>query len=81
MSVISLRNVSKSFGVIDAIQDLSLTIGEGEFVVLLGPTGLFSKWSMRRIRATSSTRRAISRRFTPCTRRGKEIFLRTFICG
>ncbi|HFQ15359.1 MAG TPA: ABC transporter ATP-binding protein [Rhodobacteraceae bacterium] len=47
MSVISLRNVSKSFGVIDAIQDLSLTIGEGEFVVLLGPTGAGKTTTLR----------------------------------
>jgi multiple sugar transport system ATP-binding protein len=36
---VKLQNVSKSFGAIRAIRDLSLTIADGEFVVLLGPTG------------------------------------------
>jgi multiple sugar transport system ATP-binding protein len=36
---VKLQNVSKSFGAVRAIRDLSLTIADGEFVVLLGPTG------------------------------------------
>jgi multiple sugar transport system ATP-binding protein len=36
---VKLQNVSKSFGAVRAIQDLSLTVADGEFVVLLGPTG------------------------------------------
>jgi multiple sugar transport system ATP-binding protein len=36
---VKLQNVSRSFGAVRAIRDLSLTIADGEFVVLLGPTG------------------------------------------
>ncbi len=39
MAEVVLRSVSKSFGSIDAIKDISLTIEDGSFVVLLGPTG------------------------------------------
>jgi multiple sugar transport system ATP-binding protein len=36
---VKLQNVSRSFGAVRAIRDLSLTVADGEFVVLLGPTG------------------------------------------
>jgi multiple sugar transport system ATP-binding protein len=36
---VRFQNVGKSFGAVQAIRDLSLTIADGEFVVLLGPTG------------------------------------------
>ena len=36
MAGIELRNVRKSYGEVDAIRDVSLTIKEGEFVVLWG---------------------------------------------
>ena len=39
MSEIILNNVSKSFGSVRVIDDLSLTVGSGEFVVFLGPSG------------------------------------------
>ncbi len=39
MAEISLDNVSKSFGVVSVIHDVSLTIKDGEFVVFLGPSG------------------------------------------
>ena len=39
MSNISLQNVSKSFGSKTAVSNISLDIADGEFVVLLGPTG------------------------------------------
>jgi multiple sugar transport system ATP-binding protein len=39
MAEVLLQNVSKSFGVTRALQDVSLTIPDGSFVVLLGPTG------------------------------------------
>jgi multiple sugar transport system ATP-binding protein len=39
MAEVKLQNVGKSFGAVSAIRDLSLTIADGEFVVLLGPTG------------------------------------------
>jgi multiple sugar transport system ATP-binding protein len=39
MADIALSNVSKHFGKVDAVRDLSIEIADGEFVVLLGPTG------------------------------------------
>lgn len=37
--VLSLNNVRKSFGRVQAVNDVSLNIHEGEFVALLGPNG------------------------------------------
>ena len=39
MSEIRLENVSKSFGKVDIIKNISLKIEEGEFVVFVGPSG------------------------------------------
>jgi len=39
MAEVVLRHVSKRFGNIEAVRNLSLSIADGEFVVLLGPTG------------------------------------------
>ena len=39
MAGIALDRVSKKFGTVEVIQDLSLEIGAGEFVVFLGPSG------------------------------------------
>jgi multiple sugar transport system ATP-binding protein len=39
MAEISLDRVSKKFGSVEVIRDLSLEIGGGEFVVFLGPSG------------------------------------------
>lgn len=39
MSEVILSGLNKAFGQTKAIQDVSLTIGDGEFIVLLGPTG------------------------------------------
>jgi sulfate transport system ATP-binding protein len=36
---IRIENVSKSFSAYPALDDVSLTIGDGEFVALLGPSG------------------------------------------
>jgi multiple sugar transport system ATP-binding protein len=46
---ISLLNVSKRFGTVDAVRDLSLSIADGEFVVLLGPTGAGKTTTLRLI--------------------------------
>ena len=37
--MIRLERVSKSFGTVRAVQDVTLEIGRGEFVALLGPSG------------------------------------------
>lgn len=39
MAEVVLSGLSKAFGATRAVEDISLTIGDGEFIVLLGPTG------------------------------------------
>ena len=39
MPHVELQNLSKTFGVFQALQDISLTIEKGEFCALLGPSG------------------------------------------
>src|SRR5215467_6473732 len=36
---LSLRNVSKYYGPLAAVDDVSLAVGNGEFLTLLGPSG------------------------------------------
>src|SRR4051794_6356397 len=49
MADVSLRGVSKAFGDMQAVEDLTLTIKDGEFVVLLGPTGAGKTTTLRLI--------------------------------
>ena len=39
MTALSLKNVSKSFGSVEVLQDISLEVEDGEFVVFVGPSG------------------------------------------
>ena len=39
MGTISLKNISKSFGATEVINDLNLEIKDGEFLTLVGPSG------------------------------------------
>ena len=39
MAILELRNVSKSFGAIQAVSDVSCSIGKGEVVALMGDNG------------------------------------------
>ena len=39
MTALTLRNVCKSFGAVDVLKDISLTVEEGEFMVFVGPSG------------------------------------------
>ena len=47
MAEIQLAGVSKSFGKTAAVGDLTLTVGDGDFVVLLGPTGAGKTTTLR----------------------------------
>jgi multiple sugar transport system ATP-binding protein len=49
MAEVSLHEVSKHFGAIAAVRGLSLSIADGEFVVLLGPTGAGKTTTLRLI--------------------------------
>lgn len=49
MAEVVLGKVSKSFGSIQAVSDVSLTIPDGAFVVLLGPTGAGKTTTLRLI--------------------------------
>ncbi|MGV6848600.1 MAG: ABC transporter ATP-binding protein [Marinibacterium sp.] len=39
MTALKLTNVSKSFGKVDVLKDITLTVEDGEFVVFVGPSG------------------------------------------
>jgi len=39
MSVISVKNISKSFGEVQAVRDVSFDIAEGDIVGYIGPNG------------------------------------------
>ena len=49
MAEVVLNRVSKRFGGVKAVSELSLTIPHGEFVVLLGPTGAGKTTTLRLI--------------------------------
>jgi multiple sugar transport system ATP-binding protein len=49
MATIELRQVTKKFGDIYAVQPIDLTIQDGEFVVLLGPSGCGKTTTLRMI--------------------------------
>ena len=49
MAEVSLQNVSKAFGKTQAIDNISMTIPDGAFVVLLGPTGAGKTTTLRLI--------------------------------
>jgi len=47
MADIALRNVTKRFKTVTAVEGLSLDIADGEFTVLLGPTGAGKTTTLR----------------------------------
>ena len=49
MAEVEIRAVSKTFKKTQAVSDLSLTVGDGEFVALLGPTGAGKTTTLRLI--------------------------------
>src|SRR3979409_655538 len=46
---VALIDVSKSYGTVEAVSGLSLSIADGELVVLLGPTGAGKTTTLRLI--------------------------------
>ncbi|HWH65727.1 MAG TPA: ATP-binding cassette domain-containing protein, partial [Gaiellales bacterium] len=49
MASVSFDHVSKRFGPVVAVDDLSLEIASGEFVVLVGPSGCGKSTALRSI--------------------------------
>ena len=49
MADLALTTVSKRFGDVEAVRDLSLSVADGEFLVLLGPTGAGKTTTLRLI--------------------------------
>src|SRR5438132_7142070 len=47
MAELRLHGVSKRFGSAQAVQDLSLDVASGEFIVLLGPSGAGKTTTLR----------------------------------
>ena len=47
MAEVVLQGVGKRFGSTEAVSDLSLQVGDGEFLVLLGPTGAGKTTTLR----------------------------------
>ncbi|SVE06515.1 uncharacterized protein METZ01_LOCUS459369, partial [marine metagenome] len=48
-NVVEIRNVTKSFGSVRAVEDVSLQVEEGEFMTLLGPSGCGKTTTLRMI--------------------------------
>ena len=49
MASVTLKNITKSWGDITAVNDISLNIRDNEFLVLLGPSGCGNTTTMRMI--------------------------------
>ncbi|MFA3919425.1 ABC transporter ATP-binding protein [Ruegeria hyattellae] len=49
MSAISFKKLSKSFGAVQALQDINIEITEGEFIALIGPSGCGKTTVLRHI--------------------------------
>jgi multiple sugar transport system ATP-binding protein len=49
MAEIELRNITKSFGEVTALNDLSFTLKEQEFLVILGPSGAGKTTTLRTV--------------------------------
>lgn len=49
MAKIELKNLSIEFGAFTAVDDVNLTINDGEFVVYLGPSGCGKTTTLRAV--------------------------------
>jgi phosphonate transport system ATP-binding protein len=70
-----MRNVSKTYGATQALKDITLTIGEGQFVSIIGPSGAGKSTLLRCInRLVDATQGSIVLDGQDITRvRGKEL--------
>ena len=41
MATVNLKNVKKSFGATDVIHGINMDIEDGEFIVIVGPSGVW----------------------------------------
>ena len=46
-SILSLNQVTKRFGTVDALKGISLDVKKGEFLTLLGPSGCGKTTTLR----------------------------------
>ena len=49
MSVITIKNLTKSYGSVQVLKEFSEVFGDGEFVTLLGPSGCGKTTMLRTI--------------------------------
>jgi ABC-type Fe3+/spermidine/putrescine transport system ATPase subunit len=54
-AILELRNVSKHFGTVQAVHDVSLTVQPGEFYALLGPSGCGKTTTLRMVAGFDET--------------------------
>ncbi len=48
-NIVEIKNLTKSFGSVRAVEDVSLQIEEGEFMTMLGPSGCGKTTTLRMI--------------------------------
>jgi|SRR5579884_618738 len=77
MAAIELQGVTKAFGAVTAVDDVSLSIGDGEFLVLVGPSGCGKSTLLRMIagleEVTEGTIRIGERDVTDLAPRARDI--------
>jgi len=54
MAEVQLTNIGKRFGAATVVEDVNLTVGDGEFLVLLGPSGCGKSTTLRMIAGLES---------------------------
>ncbi len=54
MAEVQLTNIGKRFGAVTVVEDVNLTVGDGEFLVLLGPSGCGKSTTLRMIAGLES---------------------------
>jgi ABC-type sugar transport system ATPase subunit len=57
MAFLEISSVTKSFGSVNVLKDVSLSIEEGEFVVFVGPSGCGKSTLLRMITGLEDPRR------------------------